>query len=166
MFERNHLLSSILEMRPSFNVRQKQRTVIEFLVLKGRPPINIFQRLEKVHGDAAIGYSAVKKWVARIKGKEDQSLSELRDKQRSGRPSSTVNPGNSARAEELIRDDRRVTIDDIAERLRISHESAAKIVGGARLCNGLCQVGFETTYGRPQASPSRSLFGASRVSRR
>ena len=68
--------------------------------------------------------------MSRIKGKEeDSSLSCLRDKQRSGRPSSAVNPGNSAKAEGSIRDDRRVTIDDIAERLRISHGSAAKIAG-------------------------------------
>ena len=58
--------------------------VIEFLILEGKPPINIFQRLEKVYGDAAIGYSAVKKWVSRIKDEEeDTSLSELRDNQRS-----------------------------------------------------------------------------------
>ena len=105
MFERNHLLSAISEITSSFNVRQKQRAVIEFLVLEGESLINIFQRLEKVYGNAAIGYSAVKKWVARIKSKEeDPSLSDLRYKPRSGRPSSAVNPGNSGRAEELMRD--------------------------------------------------------------
>ena len=49
--------------------------------------------------------------MSRIKGEEvDPSLNDLRDKQRSGRPSSVVNPANSARVEELIRDDRRVTL--------------------------------------------------------
>ena len=72
MFKRNHILTAILEMTSSFNVRQKQRSVIEFLALERKPPINIFQRLEKVYRDAAIGYSAVKKWVSRIKGEEDQ----------------------------------------------------------------------------------------------
>ena len=94
------------------------------------PPINIFQRLEEFYWDAATGYSAFKKWVSRIKGgEEDPGLSDLRNKQGSERPSSAVNPGSSARAEELIRDYRRVTINDIAERIRISHGSAAKIVG-------------------------------------
>ena len=123
MFERNHLLSAILEMTSSFNVRQKQRAVIEFLVLEGEPPIKSFQRLEKVYEDVAIDYSAVKKCVSRIKSEEeDPSLGNFRDKQRSGRPSVTVNLGNSARPEGLIQDDRRVTIDEIAERLGISHD--------------------------------------------
>ena len=123
-------MSSILEMMPSFNVRQKQRAVNEFLVLQGEPPTNIFQRLEKVYGDAAIGYSAVKKWASKIKGKEkDSSFSDLWHKHRSERLSSAVSPGNIARTEELIRDDHEVTIDDIAERLGIIHGSTAKIVG-------------------------------------
>ena len=105
--------------------------------MEEKPPINIFQRLEKVYGDAAIGYSAVKKWVSRIKDEEeDPSLSNLRDKQRCGRPSSAVNPRNSARGEELIRGDRRVTIDDIAKRLKISHGNAAKIVGEIGFAQG------------------------------
>ena len=74
MFKCNHVLTAILEMTSSFNVRQKQRSAIEFLALEGKPPINIFQRLEKVYGDAAIGYSAVKKWVFRIKGEEDLKI--------------------------------------------------------------------------------------------
>ena len=48
-----------------------------------------------------------------------------------------VNPGNSARAKELIQDDCRITIDDIAEHLGISHGSAMKIVGElgfAKIC--------------------------------
>ena len=35
--ERNHLLPAILKMTSSFNVRQKQRAVIAFLVLEGEP---------------------------------------------------------------------------------------------------------------------------------
>ena len=65
-----------------------------------------------MYRDASIGCSAVKKWVFRTKSE-----------------SSGVNPGNSGRGEELIPDDRRATIDDIANRLGISHGSAAKIVG-------------------------------------
>ena len=70
MFELNHLLSTILEMTSSFNVRQKQKALIEFLDLERKPPINTFQRLEKVYEDAAISYSAVKKWVPRLKMKK------------------------------------------------------------------------------------------------
>ena len=51
--------------------------MVEFLVFKGKPPIHIFKRLEKVYKDAAIGYSTVKKWVSRIKDKgENPSVSD------------------------------------------------------------------------------------------
>ena len=65
-------------MTSSLNVRQKQRAGIEFLVSEGEPPKKFFERLVKVYGDASIAYSTVKKWVSRIKDKEDDpSLSSL-----------------------------------------------------------------------------------------
>ena len=77
-------------------IRQKQRAVIEFVVLGGKSPINIFRILEKIRGDPAI--AAVKKWLSRIKGEEeDLSLSDLRDRRCSGHSSSAVNPENGAR---------------------------------------------------------------------
>ena len=125
-------------MTSSLDVRQKQRAVIEFLVLEGEPPKQIFERLVNVYGDASLAYSTVKKWVSRIKHEEDDpSLSSLQDRPRSGRPSSAVNPGNNDKVEKLIRDDCRITIDDIAERVGISHGSAVNIVnelGFAKVC--------------------------------
>ena len=125
-------------MTSSLDVRQKQRAVIEFLVSEGEPPKQIFERLVNVYGDASLAYSTVKKWVSRIKHEEDDpSLSSLQDRQRSGRPSSAVNPGNNDKVEKLIRDDRRITIDDIAERVGVSHGSAVNIVnelGFAKVC--------------------------------
>ena len=106
-------------MTSSLDVRQKQRAVIEFLVSEGEPPKQIFERLVNVYGDASLAYSTVKKWVSRIKHEEGP---------RSGRPSSAVNPGNNDKVEKLIRDDRRITIDDIAERVGVSHGSAVNIV--------------------------------------
>ena len=120
------------------DVHQKQRAVIEFLVSEGGPPKKFFETLVKVYGDASIAYSTVKKWVSRIKDEEDDpSLSSLQDRRRSGRPSSAVNPGNSDEVEKLIRDDRRITIDDIAECVGVSHGSAVNIVnelGFAKVC--------------------------------
>ena len=55
-------------------------------------------------------------------------MSDLRDNQGSGKPSSAVIPKNSAMAEKLITEHRRVTTHEIAVRLGISHRSAAKVV--------------------------------------
>ena len=80
----------------------------------------------------------MKKWVSRIKDEEDDpSLNSLQDRRRSGRSSSAVNPGNSDVVEKLIREDRRITIDDIAECVGVSHGSAVNIVyelGFAKVC--------------------------------
>ena len=51
----------------------------EFLVLEGKPPINIFKRLVKVYGNFAIGYNAVKKWVSGVESEEDSSLSDTQE---------------------------------------------------------------------------------------
>jgi len=71
-----------------------------------------------------------------LKTKKTNKFS-LQDRRRSGRPSSAVNPGNSDEVEKLITDDRRITIDDIAERVGVSHGSAVNIVnelGFAKIC--------------------------------
>ena len=90
---------------------------------------------------------------AKIKDEEeDSSLSDLQDKQRSGKPSLAIDPANSARVKELIRDDRRVSIDDIAERLEISHGRTAKILGElgfAKICARW--VPRQLTYAHKQA---------------
>ena len=118
-------------MTSSLDVRQKQRAVIEFLVSEGEPPKKFFERLVKVYGDASIAYSTVKD------EEDDPSLSSLQDRRRSGRPSLAVNSGNSDEVEKLIRDDRRITIDDIAKCVGVSHGSAVNIVnelGFAKVC--------------------------------
>ena len=44
---------------------QKQRVVIEFLLLKGETAQNISKRLKQVYGDRVIDYSIVTRWVKR-----------------------------------------------------------------------------------------------------
>ena len=108
--------------------------MIEFLVSEGEPPKKIFKRLVKVYGDASIAYSTVKKWVSRIKDEEDDlSLSSLQDRRRSGRPSLAVNSGNSDEVEKLIKDDRKITNNDIAECVEVNHGSAVNITFLSRI---------------------------------
>ena len=155
-------------MTSSLDVRQKQRAVIEFLVSEGEPPKQIFERLVNVYGDASLAYSTVKKWVSRIKHEEDDpSLSSLQDRPRSGRPSSAVNPGNNDKVEKLIRDDRRITIDDIAERVGVSHGSAVNIVNELGF-EGLRQMfrgNFWIFTSKPVLKLVRSLLSVTEVTK-
>ena len=155
-------------MTSSLDVRQKQRAVIEFLVSEGEPPKQIFERLVNVYGDASLAYSTVKKWVSRIKHEEDDpSLSSLQDRPRSGRPSSAVNPGNNDKVEKLIRDDRRITIDDIAERVGVSHGSAVNIVNEAlqRFAPDGFRGNFWIFTSKPVLKLVRSLLSVTEVTK-
>ena len=49
-----------LEMAASFEARQKQRAVIEFLVAEGETSLKIHNRLKNVYKDNTIDYSNVK----------------------------------------------------------------------------------------------------------
>ena len=62
--------------------RQKQRIVIEFLLLKGETAQNISRRLKHVYGNDAIDCSTVTRWVKQINyGQEEPSGSNFCDRQ-------------------------------------------------------------------------------------
>ena len=124
-------------MSADVEVRQKQRTVIEFLVAEGEIPINIHRRMKNVYGDDTIDYSNVKRWVNRLKDTGMVGKASVKDMPRSGRPSSAVNPVNSAKANALIRADRRITTDELALALNVSKGSAHNVVdslGYSKVC--------------------------------
>ena len=74
------------------------------------------------------------RWTHRLmtnsKNSESQKLGNvsLRNKPRAGRPSTSVNPANKRKADTLIKADRRITIDELASVLVVSHGSAHNIV--------------------------------------
>ena len=109
--------------------RQKQRVIIEFLLSEGETAQNISRRLKQVYGDGAIDYSTVMKWVKRINdGQEEPAESDLCDRPRSGRSSSAHSSANIDQADALIKKNRRITINELAESLEVSAGSAIKIM--------------------------------------
>ena len=116
----------------------KQRVVIEFLLSEGETAQNIKRRLKQVYGDGAIDYSAVTRWVKRINdGQEEPAESDLCHKPRSGRPSSAHSSANIDQADALIKENRRITINELPELLGVSAGSAAKIMdtlGYSKVC--------------------------------
>ena len=120
--------------------RQKQRVIIEFLLSEGEIGQNIIKRLKQVYGDGAIDYSTVTRWVKRFNdGQEEAAESDLCHRPRSDRPSSAHSSANIDQAEALIKENGRITINELAESLGVSAGSAVKIMdtlgyskGGAR----------------------------------
>ena len=74
---------------------QKQRVIIEFLLLEEETTQNISRRLKQVYGDGAIDYSTVTRWVKRINdGQEEPAESDLCNRTRRGNLSSAYSSAN------------------------------------------------------------------------
>ena len=138
----NPFMSSSLEGKTGMiapkQSRQKQRVVIQFLLSEGETAQNISRRLKQAYGDGAIDYSAVTRWVKRINDRQEESAeSDLCDRPRSGWPSSAHSSANIDQADALIKENRRITINDLAKPLGVSAESAVKIMdtlGYSKVC--------------------------------
>ena len=96
--------------------RQKQEVVIEFLLSEGETDQNISRRLKQVYGDGAIDYSTVTRWVKQINdGQGEPAESDLCDRPRNGRPSSAQSSANIDQADALIKENRRIAINELTE---------------------------------------------------
>lgn len=102
----------------------KQRAVIEFLAKEGCSAVDIHTRLKNVYGESVVDISNVRRWVKKFREGE----TEINDKPRSGRPSTSVTNDNRQRVDELIRGDRRITIYEIADALQVAYGSAQSMV--------------------------------------
>jgi len=100
------------------------RAVIEFLVQEEIPAAEIHQRLQRSYGSVCMGASGVRRWVKHFK---DGNRS-IQDEPRSGRPRTVSTERNQERVDEIIQDDRRVTVDTIARRLGIGHNAVQEMI--------------------------------------
>ena len=81
-----------------------------------------------MYGDGAIDYSTVTRWVKQINdGQEEPAESDLCDSP-SGRPSSAYSFANIDQEDALIKENRRITINEFAKSLGVSAGSAVKIM--------------------------------------
>ena len=135
-------MSSLLEGKTGMiapnQSRHKKRVVIEFLLSEGETAQNISRRLKQVYGDGVIDYNTVTRWLKRINdGQEEPAESDLCDRPRSGRPSSPHSSTKIDQADALIKENRRITINELAELLGVSAGSAVKIMdilGYSKVC--------------------------------
>lgn len=104
------------------------RSVIRFLLAKGKKPAEIHREIVAVYGSSAMSVQMVRKWCrAFAEGRQN-----VVDEQRSGRPS-TATEGEAVNCVSVIVErDGRLTLDDIVESLpphiEISRRSVATIL--------------------------------------
>ena len=92
------------------------RSILKFLVLEGQSPSNIHERMTAVNGDSAPSRTIVFEWSRCFKNGQ----LNIEDSPRSGRPISATDERNIKAGENLVVENRRITIYEIAEILGIS----------------------------------------------
>jgi len=101
-----------------------QRAVIEFLIKEEIPAAEIHQRLQRAYGIVCMGASSVRRWVKHFK---DGNMS-IQDQPRSGHPQTASTERNKERVDEIIQNDRHVTVDTIARTLGIGHYAVQEMI--------------------------------------
>ena len=102
----------------------RQRALVEFLVKELIPAAEIHQRLLRAYGSVCMGASSVWRWVEHFK----VGNTSIQDEPRSGRPRTASTERNKERVDEIIQDDRLVTVDTIARALGIGHNAVQEMV--------------------------------------
>lgn len=102
----------------------EQRSVVRFLLAEGVSPPDIHKRMLAQYGKSCMNLRNVYKWVERFK---DGRFS-VEDEHRSGRPVEVSTPSLQQRVDEMIKHNRRVTVEEIANAQSVSVGTAHSIV--------------------------------------
>uniref|UniRef100_A0A6M2DR05 Putative histone-lysine n-methyltransferase setmar-like protein n=1 Tax=Xenopsylla cheopis TaxID=163159 RepID=A0A6M2DR05_XENCH len=114
--------------------KEEFRVLIKHYFLIGKNASEAKKSLDKHYPKSAPDYHVVKYWFAKFK----TGHMGTKDDERSGRPKEVVTPENIKKIHKIIFDDRKVTLIEIAETLKISSERVHHIIheylGMRKLC--------------------------------
>ena len=91
--------------------------------------------LKQAYGDAALGRTATFEWHRRFR----EGRVAIEDDERSRRPATSVNDEHIDRIRTLVRENRRLTVDQLAELTGISHGSCHTNLHEALNMHRVCQ---------------------------
>jgi histone-lysine N-methyltransferase SETMAR len=89
--------------------------VIKLFVKEGLTPNEIYSKFIKFYGDFSPSFSTTKKWAAEYK----RGRTSLEDDPREGRPKSATTPEIFEQVHDMLLDDRRMKMREIAETIGI-----------------------------------------------
>jgi histone-lysine N-methyltransferase SETMAR len=118
----------------SFDVYE-QRTNIKFCVLLKKSPAETLQLLTEAYGAEAMKKSQVYEWHKRFR----EGRMDIADDPRSGRPSTAIIDEKIEQVRQVVHANRRISIDEIASKVNLSHGSVHSILhdrlGMHRICS-------------------------------
>jgi hypothetical protein len=85
--------------------------VIWFLFAEGVKPVEIIRRMYAHYGDNFLSRSKIYEWIDHFKN----GRTSVCDEERSGRQSTSRTENDIQSAERMVRENGRITVDDIAE---------------------------------------------------
>jgi len=90
--------------------KEEQRSVIRFLWAEGVPGAQIHLRMCAQYGDKVLSCRIVYEWIEMFKN----GRMSVTDAERSGCPAKATTTRNEERTLELIRENRRITVEEVA----------------------------------------------------
>jgi len=99
--------------------KEEQGSVIRFLCSEGEKPIEIRRLMKVQYGDVCLSLQQVYEWT----GKFMNGISSVTDSPRPGQAHRVVTPEAIAAVEASVKENRRVTVNEIAAHLDMSHGS-------------------------------------------
>jgi len=104
--------------------KEEQRSVIRFLNSEGVKTIENHRRMKVQYGDARLSLQQVYEWTRKFMN----GISSVTDSARPGQAHPVVTPEGIAAVEAVVKENRRVTVNEIAAHLGVSHGPAHNIV--------------------------------------
>ena len=95
---------------------EEQRSVIRFLWAEGVPRAQIHLRMCAQYGDKVFSRRIVYEWIEMF----ENGRTSVTDAERSGCPVTATTTRNEERTLELIRENRRITFEEVAGRLNVT----------------------------------------------
>ena len=100
--------------------KEEQRSVIRFLSSEVVKPIEIHRRMKVQYGDACLSLHQVYEWTMELMN----GIGSVTDSPRPGKAHQVVTPEAIAAVEAIVKENRRVTVNEIVAHLIMSHRSA------------------------------------------
>jgi len=104
--------------------RREQRAAVKFCFLLGKSASETTEMVKVAYKDGAMSRTQVYEWFSRFKEGE----MTIEDQPRSGRPSTSRTDNNVQKINEIVREDRRRTIEEIEELSGVSWSSVQRIL--------------------------------------
>jgi len=100
--------------------KEEQRSFIRFISTEGVKPIEIHRRMKLQYGDACLSLQQVYEWTRKFRN----GINSVTDSPRPGQAHPVVTPEGIAAVEAIVKENHRVTVNEMAAHLDMSHGSA------------------------------------------